>query len=585
MLRNASDRKSRRSTACLACLAGAGLGLLLLTGSGFAQTESPRSYLQKLATTHSPSDFRRLAGDRVELHRGPRWQLADGSALIGSPGGIVRRLAGGELQPFPAGTLLPWPEITVIAEEQPGILWIGTTRGAIRLGRTKENSAIEYFAGRRWLPDDRVTAIGFEKPDSGQAVWIETPGGFSRIAYRPMTLEEKAMIFEQRVRSRHVRHGLTSRSALRVAGDLSSNQTLPNDNDGLWTAMYIAAECFRYRVTGASDAREFARQGLRALMRLESITGISGFPARSMMHLEVEGIPARGEWHPSADGQWMWKGDTSSDEIVGHFFAYALYYDLVAGEEEKQQIRRVVDRIASHILDHGYNLVDVDGQPTRWGWWGPEKIWTKPDETGLQALQLLSLLRVALHITGDSRYQQAYHELTSRHGYARLTLNQKINIPGHVNHSDDQLAFLSYYPLLRYETDTQLRTTYLGSLERSWQCERPERNPLWNYIYAASSGRGEYDAAASRATLHRIPMDLISWTVHNSHRRDIAINPMDDRRGHRQSLLVLPPDERPQMRWNGNPYRLDGGRGGGSEDDGTFFLLPYWMGRYHRLIH
>ncbi len=587
MLRKAPDKEKAVGTARLVRLAGVGLGFLLLAGAGFAQTGAPQSYLQKLRTVHTPADFQHLAGtpgSKIQLHREPRWQLADGSVLIGSSRGIVREQSGEKVQPFPADTLLPWNEITVIAEEQPGLLWIGTTRGAIRLDQRVGAATTEYFAGRRWLPADRVTAIGFEEPASGHAVWIETPGGFSRIEYRPMTLEQKAEIFEQRVRDRHLRHGLTSRSALPVAGDLSSNRTVPNDNDGLWTAIYLAAECYRYRVTGASDARESARQGIAALMRLESITGISGFPARSMVRLDSEARPERGEWHPTADGQWLWKGDTSSDEIVGHFFAYALYYDLVADEKEKKQIRGVIDRIAAHILDHDYQLVDVDGQPTRWGWWGPKRIWTKPDETGLQALQILSHLQVARHITGNSRYQKAFDELVSRHNYALLTRNQKIYIPGYINHSDDQLAFLSYYPLMRYETDEKLRAIYLQSLERSWQSERPEHNPLWNYIYAASSGRSEYDAAASRATLERIPIDLVYWTVSNAHRRDIAHNPMDDRRGHRQSLLVLPADERPLMRWNGNPFRLDGGREGGSEDDGAFFLLPYWMGRYHRLI-
>ena len=69
-----------------------------------------------------------------------------------------------------------------------------------------------------------------------------------------------------------------------------------------------------------------------------------------------------------------------------------------------------------------------------------------------------------------------------------MTRNQKINIPGHINHSDDELAFLSYYPLLNYETDPKLREVYTQSLDRSWQIERPERNPLWNFIYAGRSG-------------------------------------------------------------------------------------------------
>jgi len=38
------------------------------------------------------------------------------------------------------------------------------------------------------------------------------------------------------------------------------------------------------------------------------------------------------------------------------------------------------------------------------------------------------------------------------------------------------------------------------------------------------------------------------------------------------------------MKWNGNPFIVDGGNGGYSEDDGAFFLLPYWMGRSHGFL-
>lgn len=79
-------------------------------------------------------------------------------------------------------------------------------------------------------------------------------------------------------------------------------------------------------------------------------------------------------------------------------------------------------------------------------------------------------------------------------------------------------------------------------------------------------------------------MDLVEWDVRNSHRLDVAVNPQADRFGRQQSFVVLPYDELPIMKWNGNPYRLDGGNGGRSEDDGAYFLLPYWMGRYHRLL-
>ena len=594
----------------------------------------PAVFLQKFRTFHTLEEFQRATAGKVRLDRRLRIRTARNDLLIGSRHGIVLRKPDGGEEPFPADRLLPYSEVTVLIEQSPGILWIGTTHGAIRYDQTTAPAAVEYFSGKRWLPDDHVVAIGFENVRSSkvshsptlplsysptpplphsptptlgvaaQAVWLQTTTGLSRIEFRPITLEQKARMFEERVRARHLRHGLVARSRLRVPGDLSSSQTASSDNDGLWTAMYLAAECFRFGVTGDGTAREYARQSISAMLRLESITGIPGFPARSFIKRGVEARPGDGEWHATADGEWEWKGDTSSDEIVGHYFAYPIYYDLCADESERAAIRAAVDRLTSHIVDHGFHLVDLDGKPTRWGWWAPEEIWSAADETGLRALQLLAHLKTAQHITGDARYKSVYDELISRHRYHLLSRNLKINVPGHVNHSDDELAFLSYYPLLMYETDPALRRTYLESLERSWRVERAEQNPLWDLIYAAAhapppgaSGLERrrnsgampglpdgFDLSVPVRSLQRIPMDLISWEVKNSHRLDLARDPNPDRFGHAQSLTALSPEERPMLKWNGNPYALDGGNGGHEEDDGAFFLLPYWLGRYHGLI-
>ncbi|MBO0723021.1 MAG: hypothetical protein J2P41_19510, partial [Blastocatellia bacterium] len=529
---------------------------LFLAVNGFAAEN-----LQKFRTFHTAEEFQRLTAGRVKLYR---------SASNG----------------FQFHRSLPNYEITVIAGDpaNTGVLWIGTKRGMFSYHPSDDS--IQYFAGKRWLPDDQVTGIGFEEGEAF-AVWVETPAGFSRIEYRPMALSEKARAFEERVRARHVRHGLTASSRLEIPGELASSRMISTDNDGLWTAIYVAAECFRYRVTGEAAARENAREGMQALLRLEEITGIPGFPARSVIEIGVDEQPQDGEWHTTADGKWRWKGDTSSDEIVGHYFAYPIYYDLVADEDEKNRIRATVERITNHILDHGYQLIDVDGKRTTWGWWDPDSIWADPDETGLRALHLLSHLRVAIHISGQKKFQAAYQELIEKHRYHLLTRNQKINIPGRINHSDDELAFLSYYPLLLYEKDPNLRQVYLQSLERSWAVERPERNPLWNFIYAAvgaGSGAVEYDREESIRTLEEIPNDLVTWSVVNSRRLDLTIAQAKDRFKREQSLIVLPYDELPVMKWNGNPYRLDGGDGGRSEDDGAFFLLPYWLGRYHKLL-
>jgi hypothetical protein len=526
------------------------------------QESVPARYRQKVRTFHTAEEFARTTAGKVAIDRGVD--------------------AAQEAVLHKAFVQLPHTQVTVIKASPASEIWIGTREGAIRLGR--DHRTREYFGGKRWLPDDHVTGIGFD----GDAAWVETRAGYARIASVPMTLPEKSRAFVNRVQARHNRWGLTADSRLQVPGDLSSSRTVSSDNDGLWTAMYVAAECFRYKVTGEADARANARQGMNALLRLEAITGIAGFPARSFIKVGEDVQPADGEWHDTPDRAWRWKGDTSSDEIVGHYFVYPIYFDLVADEAEKGALRGAIDRITNHILDNDYQLVGPGGKRTRWGWWGPAAIWEDPDETGLRALHMLSHLRVALYMTANerhrARYRAAYQDLIATHKYHWLTRNQKVMVPGHINHSDDELAFLSFYPLLRYETDPALLEVYKQSLERSWQIERPERNPLWNVIYAAGSGAPESDVEASVRTLREIPMDLVQWSVRNSHRLDVPIDPLADRFQRRQALIVLPYDELPMSKWNGNPYALDGGRDGRSEDDGAYFLLPYWMGRYHKVL-
>ncbi len=547
-------------------------------------------YWEKTRTYFSPAEFKQRTQGRVRIHRTKSIITPDDRGITGTSKGLLQRTRRNIVSPFLTDFVLPWANITVVAESPP-FIWIGTKLGAIRYNYAT-NSKPAYLAGKRWLPGDHVTGFGFEKDRerlSGiDIVWIETTKGYSRLEYRIQTLADKSKAFIERIRARHVRWGLTADSHLRVPGDLSSNQMTLSDNDGLWTAMYVAAECFRYKVTGEADALANARQGMQALLRLEEITGIPGFPARSFIKKGVDIQPQDGEWHDTPDGQWRWKGDTSSDEIVGHYFVYPIYYDLVADENEKRQLAAALDRITNHILDNNYQLIDVDGKHTRWGWWGPELIWDDPDETGLRALHLLAHLRSAMRVTQSDanreKYKRHYDELITKHRYHLLTRNQKITVPGHINHSDDELAFLSYYPLLQYETDAELRKVYVQSLERAWQIERPERNPLWNFIYAAGSGSQEYDYVESKRTLQEIPMEQIEWTVTNSHRHDVPIDTLADRFNRKQALIVLPYDELPMSKWNGNPYRLDGGNGGRGEDDGAYFLLPYWMGRYHKLI-
>lgn len=90
--------------------------------------------------------------------------------------------------------------------------------------------------------------------------------------------------------------------------------------------------------------------------------------------------------------------------------------------------------------------------------------------------------------------------------------------------SDDELAYLSYDPLLRYEKEQMLRRIYLNGLRFTFKQVRLDMNPLWNYITVASGGKRMWSSIRNDAqrTLDRIPNDLIEWGVTNSHRIDVS---------------------------------------------------------------
>lgn len=294
-------------------------------------------------------------------------------------------------------------------------------------------------------------------------------------------------------------------------------------------------------------------------------------------------MPHGGEWHWTTDGQYYWKADTSSDEIVGHFFIFSIAYDLLPDAELKKRIAATCKRIMDHIIEHDYYLIDLDGKPTMWGYWNPERLMREPEERALNSLQLLSFLKTTAHITGDPRYEKEYKKVAWDLKYADWVtrLNE---LRQEMNYSDEELAMLPYYCAFKHEEDPALLKAYRAGVDEWWKNIQRELNPLWTFIYLTGQPDAKVDLAGAVWTLYRMPMETIEWSVDNSRRADIVWTDAPERHGRREALTLLPPDERPVMKWNGNPFVVVGGNGGHGEDDGAAFLLPYWMGRYHKFI-
>jgi hypothetical protein len=277
----------------------------------------------------------------------------------------------------------------------------------------------------------------------------------------------------------------------------------------------------------------------------------------------------------------------------GHYFAWYVYHDLVADAAEKERISSVVRRATDHILSHNYTLVGHTGRKTRWGIWTPELINLDPFYASLRplnSLEILSYLKVAEHITGDAKYSRAADDLIQKHHYLLNSLMMRRGRTGQwpaINHSDDELLYVAYYPLLRLERDPDRRRVLLQSIARTWdvapgeQSIRSEHSPLYNFIFGATTGR-RCDVEEAVTTLQDWPWDPIEWTVQNRHRHDVTMKTAEGRFRQRFELdRVLPASERRLSRWNGNPFAPDGGSDGRVEDDCAAWALAYWLGVYH----
>ncbi|QGY47299.1 hypothetical protein GM418_27625 [Maribellus comscasis] len=485
---------------------------------------------------------------------------------------------------------LPWPEITTI-KSVDGETWFGSTQGAFKL---EKNDKFSYYASKRWLPSDNVIDIS-KGPEN--SVLILTDAGLAKICRKEMTLFDKAMFFEKQVRERHIRNGFNATVSGMTEGDVTSGSMETSDNDGLWTSMYLAGEVFRYVVTKSEDALQNIRESLDAMERLYTINEIPGFPSRSF---ERRGYKYHDKkWRRTEDPEWDWKSTTSSDEAIGHIFAFSAIAELVDDAQLKSKAILLIDTLMATTIKNDHYLVDWNGEPTTWGRWNPEYVNARPIMVGdrkINSSNYIGMLQTAYHFTGKEKYKKTAFGLMEKHGYLENLMRPMSEI-GRApetaddwsrmlseswNHSDDEMYYCGYWGLYRYAFNDELKAKYKEAIVDHWEAERPEKEGLWN-IMTAIVGDNDYDLEEAIWYLQEYPLDLVNWTVKNSHRKDIELIPENFRE---QTIKeVLPPDELRISRHNANRFDLDGGSDGRSEySAGDIWLLPYWIGRYLGVI-
>lgn len=543
------------------------------------------------------------------------------------------RLAGHISNPGSYTGHLPYANITSLSvtnsNPSDGCVWLGSIYGLMRYDPNgNENNLWRVFNSARYMPNrlaqvdiSSLTVLNRIKnapKGLGSTAIAITNRGLSVIRFEMWTLAKKAEHFQKFIddSNRHVRYGFVSDCAISTWGDPRTCVKGPNDNDGLWTTMYLSSQIFRYAITNDSSVRKTAWEHFQALYLLNQVTGIPGYPARSLA--KKNEFPPTEDWYPSPiNSTLQFKGDTSSDEIVGHEFVYPLVHDLLCENDgERLQAYTLILNITTHILTHNWYLIGENHNHTTWGIWNPNEMNNNSlyqETRGLNSLQILTFLLQTYGYTGDERFLDGANLLIDLYEYDINLINQKMIAVCDGDFSDDELAYLSYFNLV-YAFHTihlskklsskqkenvelvikNLQEYMLIGLELSHKYKQMEKSPFYNFIYCYAINQtniqsfGVFDCNSlskdSIWYLQRMPLELINWPQFNGNRLDIELNreAFCSRDGI-GTLRLLPPDERSFHKWNGGVFDLGDGDAM-NEDDPTIFLIGYWGMRYFNLL-
>ena len=350
--------------------------------------------------------------------------------------------------------------------------------------------------------------------------------------------------------------------------------------------------------------------------------------------------PYRPEKYPaSEDSDILFKTDTSSEEVIAafvmYYFAWKHFLRNPANEDDRELRTLTEDTVAAvitHLLDNDLRLVDVHGNFTQWGKWfvdyfadwdGPDKPWRHPSyaytDAALNSAEWMCMLRVAmLYLKGRAEYAAVYarvaeaYELcyapfdgvTEGKGYAELLctyrsrLRQRCqeqwnteNYVKGINYSDEELAIVTFWPLLELETDEARLKILRDGLDEWWDNMSREGCPFYSFPYAALCGSEGVDLAAAIDTLNRMPLWLRAFPVVNSTRNDVIMLPAAVEGEREQANRVVPIDERRTHKCNSSPFTIDNAGAaspaiydGGYLFCGSIFTLPYWTARYYDLF-
>lgn len=383
--------------------------------------------------------------------------------------------------------------------------------------------------------------------------------------------ESDALAIDAVLQARHVPYATVLNPIFSKDGSAIVDYTRCGDS-ALWTGHYLAAEAFRYRVTGDAAALANLQAALNGLTLLVDISGTNllarcAIPASSPYAASIAAQEAsNGIYHATVAGQpWLWVGNTSRDQYSGVFFGLGTAYDLLSDPSLRASIASLATRLLRNLTGNLWNVIMPDFSMST-------TFLIRPD-------QQLALLQIGQHVnpqTFAGTYSGAVGALAALSPAGPMvdaTNNQS-------SYFKFNLDFINLYNLIRLQGPSSALGYYESAFAAVRAATATHHNAHFNMIDRALHGpnlaRDAETRAALDAWLTRPRTDVfVDWAgrIPSCGNPNEACNPLP--------VAARPPSD---FLWQLDPYQLSGGGSGVVETAGIDYLLPYWMARYYGVI-
>jgi hypothetical protein len=381
--------------------------------------------------------------------------------------------------------------------------------------------------------------------------------------------EQDAIAIHSIIQARHLPYGTILDPV--IASDTGNIVSYTRCGDSaLWTGHYIAAEGFRYKVTGAADAQTNMFNAVQGLRLLIDVTGNDtlarcAVPADSPYADAIASEEKdNGIYQSYYNGvPYIWVGNTSRDAYSGAIFGLLVAFDMTKDQLTRDWCSNLITRMLDHVLNNAWNVVLPDGTLST-------SFLVRPD-------QQLTMLLAGKHVNGGA-FNNKYSALSN-------TLSPTVPVPVGIDCADEKssyfkfnLDYINFYTLKRFGSGyssfwyglayDELRSTTDG-----------HANAFFNMIDRAVGSPDVKRDAETRSLLDAWLLRPRTDVYRDFHGTVQAC-------GDNDACQPLPVEDRvtTDFVWQRDPFQLSGGGLGNIETAGIDYILPYWMARFYNIV-